>query len=258
MGKRTTYAPGTFSWVDLATTDAAAARSFYSGVFGWDLDDTDAGGGTVYTMCLLDGDAVCGLFEVPEEKPSAGVPPGWMNHVTVTDADAAAARVQELGGDVISHPADVSDAGRTAVLQDPQGAQFAVWQPRTRLGAERVNDVGCLCMNELATPDVAAARSFYERLFGWTVEVSDSTPDGPHMVFNGEHVNGSFFAAPERTAGHWRPCFTVASTQETLERVRRLGGQQLRDPVDIGHGTIAMVRDPQGALFTVFAGETDP
>jgi predicted enzyme related to lactoylglutathione lyase len=113
-------------------------------------------------------------------------------------------------------------------------------------------------MNELATPDIDAARSFYERLFGWTIEVSDTAPDGPHMVFNGEHINGAFFAAPERTSAHWRPCFTVASTQEALERVRRLGGQPVLEPVDIGHGSIAMLRDPQGALFTVFAGETEP
>ncbi len=64
MGKRTSYAPGTFSWVDLATPDAAGAKSFYGGVFGWDLEDTDAGGGAVYTMCRVDGDAVCGLYEL--------------------------------------------------------------------------------------------------------------------------------------------------------------------------------------------------
>ena len=257
MGKRTSYAPGAFSWVDLATEDAAVARAFYPGVFGWDLDDTDAGGGNVYTMCRVDGDAVCGLFEISADMPSAGVPPGWMNYVTVSDADAVTARAKELGADVIDDAVDVSDAGRKAVLRDPQGATFAVWQPRTRLGAERVNDVGCLCMNELATPDIDAARSFYERLFDWTIEVSDSAPDGPHMIFNGGHVNGAFFATPDRTSAFWRPCFTVTSTRDAVEQVRRLGGQQLLEPVDIGHGSIAMVRDPQGVLFTVFAGETD-
>jgi uncharacterized protein len=258
MGKRTSYAPGAFSWVDLATTDAAAAKVFYSGVFGWDWADTDAGDGTVYTMCCVDEDVVCGLHEVSEDMLSAGVSPGWLNYVTVRSVDAAAARAMELGGDVITAAVDVADAGRMAVLQDPQEAAFAVWQPRRRIGAERVNDVGCLCMNELATPDVAAARSFYEGLFGWRMEVSDSASDGPHMVFNGEHINGAVFDAPERTSAHWRPCFTVASTQAVLERVRQLGGDQLLEPMDIGHGSIAMVRDPQGVLFTVFAGETDP
>lgn len=145
-----------------------------------------------------------------------------------------------------------------AVLMDPQGAVLALWQPGTRIGAERVNDVGCLCMNELATTDIEAARSFYGRLFGWTTEPSDDAPDGPTMVFNGGNINAAIVAAPEGTPPHWRPCFTVESTEEAVERVRELGGHQLSEPLDVGHGTIAMARDPQGALFTMFAGEVDP
>ena len=133
MGKRTSYPPGTFSWVDLAAIDAPASKVFYSGLFGWEMEDHDAGGGAVYTTCRIDDDAVCGLFDV----------------------------------------------GRMAVLKDPQGAVLALWQPGTRIGAERVNDVGCLCMNELATSDLDVAGSFYGRLFGWTTESSGDAPDGP-------------------------------------------------------------------------------
>lgn len=255
MGKRTSYPPGTFSWVDLATTDAAAAKSFYTDLFGWEMDDSDAGGGAIYTTCRIGGDAVCGLFEMSEDRRATGARPNWTSYVTVADADAAAARAKELGGDVIDDAFDVLDVGRMAVLKDAQGAAFAVWRPRTRIGAERVNDVGCLCMNELATTDLEAARSFYGGLFGWTTEVS---PEGPSMVFNGGNINAAFFAAPEGVPSHWRPCFTVESTEKALERVRKLGGQQLSEPLDIGHGSIVMARDPHGALFTMFAGEVDP
>jgi uncharacterized protein len=258
MGKRTTYSPGTFSWVDLATIDTAAAKSFYSGVFGWDFEDTAAGGSTIYTICRLDGDAVCGLYEMPERMRAAKLAPNWMSYVTVQDGEAAAARAKELGGDVVEHAFDVLDLGRMAVLEDPQGASFAVWQPRTRIGAERVNDVGCLCMNELVTTDVQGARSFYDGLFGWTTEVSDGVPDGPAMVLNRGNINAAVFVAPEGVPAHWRACFTVESTEKALERVRDLGGRQLLEPVDIGHGSIAMAGDPQGAVFTIFAGETHP
>ena len=78
------------------------------------------------------------------------------------------------------------------------------------------------------------------------------------MMFNGGNINAAIFVAPEGTPPHWRPCFTVASTEEAVERVIELGGRQLSEPLDIGHGTIAMVRDPQGAVFTLFAGEVDP
>ena len=254
MGGRTSYPPGTFSWVDLATTDAAAAKSFYTGLFGWELDETDA----AYTICRLDGDAVCGLYEPSEDIRATGVPPGWTSDVTVADAAAAAARARELGGDVVDDASEFLDLGRVAVLKDPQGAVFAVWQPRERIGAERVNDVGCLCMNELATSDMEAARSFYGRLFGWTIEVSDGTREGPWMVSNGENINGSLFAAPDGAPAQWRTCFTVESTERSLARVGELGGRQLGEPLDIGHGSVAMALDAQGALFTMFAGEVDP
>src|SRR5688500_7487900 len=100
------------------------------------MEDDDAGGGAVYTMCRIGGDAVCGLFEMSEYTRGEGVPPNWTSYVTVADAGAAAARAKQLGGQVIDGAVDVLDLGRMAVLKDPQGAVFAVWQPRTRIGAE--------------------------------------------------------------------------------------------------------------------------
>jgi uncharacterized protein len=160
---------------------------------------------------------------------------------------------------VINDSFDVLDAGRMAVLEDPQRAVFAVWQPRARIGAERVNDVGCLCMNELATTGVEAARAFYESLFGWTTDAVDTGPDGPPLVmaFNAGTANAGLLAV-ESVPPHWRPNFTVASIETAVGRVRELGGTVLVEPVDISHGSIATVRDPQDAVFALFAGEVDP
>jgi predicted enzyme related to lactoylglutathione lyase len=259
VGPRTSYSPGTFSWVDLSTTDPVAAVAFYGNLFGWEADDMDAGGGATYTTCRIDGDAVCGLFEMSADMRAAGAAPCWMSYVTVEDADATAARALDLGGITISDAFDVLDAGRMAVLADPPGAVFAVWQARARIGAERVNDVGCLTMNELTTPDIDAARSFYERLFGWTTEPIDTGPDGPTMrsVFNRGSLNGTL------TAGnfgppHWRPYFTVESTESALERLGALGGTTLVGPIPVPSGSFAIVADPQGAEFALFEGETDP
>lgn len=260
MGKRTSYPPGAFSWVDLATTDAAGAKSFYTGLFGWETEDNDAGAGAVYTMCRLGDDAVCGLFEMSEEMRAAGIPPNWTSYVTVDDADAAAARATELGGGTVRSAFDVMDAGRMAVLKDPQGAVFSVWQPRGRIGAERVNDVGCLCMNELAATDLEAACSFYASLFGWTTQNIDTSPDDPPMVLarNGEAVNASVSPAQAGEPAHWCPYFTVEAIEAALGRVRELGGKELLAATEIFDGTIAMALDPQGALFALFAGEVDP
>lgn len=180
--------------------------------------------------------------------------------MTVADADATAARAAELGGTVIAEPFDVLDAGRMAVLGDLQGAVFAVWEPRGRIGAEHVNDIGCLCMNELATSDLDGARAFYEGLFGWRTEVADTGPDGPPMVFayNGDTLNASFSAGQEGAPSHWRPYFTVASTEEAVARVRELGGTVEVEPLELPDGSIALVLDAHGALFGLFAGEVDP
>jgi uncharacterized protein len=244
MGKRTGYTPGTFSWVDLAASNASAAKSFYSALFGWETEDNDAGHGAIYTMCRIDGDAVCGLYEMSADMRAAGVPPRWTSYVTVADADAATARARELGGGAVQDPFDVMDLGRMAVLEDPQGAVFAVWQPSTRIGAERVNDVGCLCMNELATTDMKGARAFYEGLFGWTTQTVDTGPDGPPLVmaFNAGTPNAGFFAA-DGAPPHWRPNFTVESIESAVERVRELGGKELVEPMDISHGDIALMAD---------------
>jgi predicted enzyme related to lactoylglutathione lyase len=261
MGRRTSYPPGTFSWVDLTTTDAAAAKAFYTGLFGWRMDEDDAGDGAVYTTCRIGGDAVCGLFEMSEDMRASGVPSTWTSYVTVADADSIAARAKGLGGGVVSVAFDVRDIGRMAVLQDPQGAVFAVWQPRTRIGAERVNDLGCLVMNELATPEPDAARPFYEDLFGWESEMIDTGPGGPPTVFahNDGRLNASFSPPAEGAAPpHWRPYFTVESTEDAIKRVRELGGEELLGPTPHPHGSIAVGQDPHGAVFAFYAGEVDP
>jgi uncharacterized protein len=262
MGKRTTHPPGTFSWVDLATTDPSGAKTFYTGLFGWETQDNDAGDGDggVYITASVEGDAVCGLFEMPDEMRGMGVPPNWTSYVTVDDADATAARVTELGGEVVRDAFDVMDLGRMAVLKDPQGAVFAIWQPGSRIGAERVNDVGCLCINELATSDMEAAGSFYADLFGWTMEMVDTGPGGPPIMaaYNGGTLNANLSAVEGGAPPHWRPYFTVESVASALERIGELGGKTLAGPIPIPEGGIAIALDPQGAVFALFEGRVDP
>jgi predicted enzyme related to lactoylglutathione lyase len=169
MGSRTSYPPGTFSWVDLATTDVDGARDFYTVLFGW-VGDAEAGG----SMLRLDGALVAAIFPLSDDSRAAGTPASWTSYVAVDDVDASAARAVELGGGVAREPFDIMDVGRVALVEDPQGALVALWQAGTHFGAERVNDVGCLCMNELVTSDLDTARAFYEMLFGWTTGLVDT------------------------------------------------------------------------------------
>ena len=250
MGPRTSYVPGTFCWVDLATTDLDGARDFYTDLFGWD-GDAEAGG----SMLRLDGALVAAIFPLSD---AAGAAASWTNYVSVVDADAAAARAVELGGAVARDPFDLADVGRVALIRDPQSATLALWQAGTHFGAQRVNDVGCLCMNELVTSDLGAARSFYEQLFGWTTGLVDTGPGGPTLgwVHNDGVLNAHIGVEPG--APHWRPYFHVASTVAATHRLEALGGSVLVGPIVIPTGSFAIVRDPQGAEFAVLEGETDP
>src|SRR5437763_4926756 len=139
MGERTNYSNGVFSWTDLGTTDQEAAKQFYSGLFGWEADDRPVGGGVVYSMMKLDGKEVAAISPQPQQQRDAGAPPTWNSYITVDSADGALARARELGATVHADAFDVLDVGRMGVVQDPQGAFFLVWEPKTNIGASLVN-----------------------------------------------------------------------------------------------------------------------
>lgn len=268
MGKRTQYGPGTFSWIELATTDLDGAKDFYGRLFGWQADDRpipdEAGGGT-YTMAILDGDEVAGLSEQQAGQREAGVPPNWFSYITVANADAAATRAQELGGTVHAGPFDVMESGRMAVVADPTGAMFGLWQAGASIGATRVNDPGCLTSNELSTNDVPRAAEFYERLFGWTVTEID-TKGGPrywaiHHDGAAEGRNGGMRELGPQQAGvppHWMPYFTVADADATIASAEAANGVVHAGLMTIPSGArFAVLGDPQGASFAIFEGDVD-
>jgi predicted enzyme related to lactoylglutathione lyase len=261
MGQRTSYAPGTFSWVDLATTDADAAKAFYGRLFGWEGEDTPTPGGATYTLLQRDGDVVGGLYAQGEQQRESGVPPAWTSYVTVEDVDAMAARAAELGGRVVAGPYDVADAGRMAVIADPEGAALALWQPRRRHGADIVNEPGALTWNDLMTQDVEAAARFYRELLGWEVE---QIPGAPYWTIRNDGAsNGGMMPMPpeQRAAGMpavWNAYFAVEDLTAAVTTVTDAGGSVMMGPMDVPAGSFAVVRDPQGAVFCLVAGQLDP
>jgi predicted enzyme related to lactoylglutathione lyase len=262
MGKRTEYAPGTFSWVELSTTDPDGAKAFYSELFDWDAIDMPVGDtGETYTMLNINGDVVAALARQREQQRAQGVPPNWLSYITVADADETAARAAELGGVVHAPPFDVLDVGRMAVLQDPTGAVFAIWQPRLHIGAARVNDPGCLSWNELSTRDIDAVERFYGGLFGWSAEAMEGGP-GPYKVVKvGDRANGGIRAMSDAEGNippHWLPYFTTESVEQSTAKLAALGGTLMAGPYELAMGRIAIARDPQGAAFALYEGQVEP
>jgi predicted enzyme related to lactoylglutathione lyase len=253
MGERTSHAPGTFSWADLATSDPDGAKAFYVGLFGWDIEDNPVPDGSVYTMLSKGGKNVAALYGARE-----GQPPAWGSFITVESADAAAAAVKQHGGTVEMEAFDVMDVGRMAVVQDPTGAYFSVWEPRASIGAERVNETGALTHNQLDTTDPDRAQEFYAGVFSWRFEAVPG--DQPYWgIYNGDRLNGGMMPIADEggVPSHWLVYFGSDSVDDDAGRIGELGGTVMMPPMPIPGGRILVARDPQGAVFALFSGRFD-
>jgi predicted enzyme related to lactoylglutathione lyase len=256
MGERTSYTPGTFSWADLTTTDQEGAKAFYAALFGWEAIDNPVGEGMYYTMMRLGGNNVAAISSQPQQQRDAGVPPAWNSYITVQSADESLARAKQLGATVHADAFDVMGFGRMGVVQDPQGAYFLVWEPMAHIGASLVNVPGALSWNELATPDVEASSQFYSELFGWTLEPMEGM-DMPYSVIKtaAGNSNGGIRPLMPDEPPNWLVYIGTEDADQTTAKVEELGGAKLAGPFPIGPGQIAIVRDPQGGVFALYAGE---
>jgi predicted enzyme related to lactoylglutathione lyase len=244
------HEPGSFCWAELATTDEGSAKKFYTTLFGWGFEDSPAGPGMVYTTLKKNGKSVGALYKMrPEQK---GMPPNWMTYVTVASADESAKKAKELGGKVFMEPFDVMDVGRMAIVQDPQGAMFSLWEPRKHIGAEVVNEPGALCWAELDTTNTESARRFYTGLFGWGAKVSEAYTEWQQ----GATSIGGMMKIPKEwgpVPPNWLVYFAVTDCDATAKKAGELGGGTIVPPTDIpGMGRFSVLRDPQGAVFAVY------
>lgn len=258
MADFTSHKPGTFSWPELSTTDQKGGVAFYKTLFGWDVNDQPMGPDDVYSMFQKRGKPVGAGYTMRPEERSMGIPPHWNSYVTVTNVDESARKAESLGAKVLAPPFDVMDAGRMAVLQDPTGAVFQIWQPNKHIGAMILSESGALCWTELTTSDPKAAEAFYTRLFGW---VPKHGGVGTPMEYTEFSVDGTpsigMMKKPEQMPAHipsyWMPYFQVDSCDASTEKAKSLGGRVMVGPQDIPNtGRFTIVNDPQGAMFALF------
>ena len=149
-------------------------------------------------------------------------------------------------------PFDVMDAGRMAFILDPGGAPVALWQANQHIGATLVNEPGTVVWNELIT-DNPASLAFYEQVVGLTTAATDMG-GGEYTLLRaaGQDVGGSMRPMMEGVPNHWHVYFAVADVDGSVAKVKDLGGQAIAEPFDTPIGKMAVVQDPQGAVFSLF------
>ncbi len=249
------HAPGTFCWADLGTSDAAAAKRFYTGLFGWAFEDRPMGEGAYYTMFDVGGRSVAALYEQDAAMKAQGIPPSWLSYVSVENVERMAERTRELGGTVVLDPFDVFEVGRMTLVQDPTGAAVALWEPRTHIGAAIVGEPNTLCWNELTTDDPDRAAAFYTGLLQWETE-RQPMGDFVYTYFKqGERRNGGMMKIGPETGPvppHWLVYFAVDDCDAKAAAASRLGGTVHLPPTDVPEvGRFALLEDPQGAMVAI-------
>lgn len=272
MSEREGYIPGVPCWIDSSHPDPEAALPFYTGLFGWEFENVMPEGSEVrYFMGRIRGGDAAAVGSIPEGAPSI---PTWNTYVWVGSAEEAVSKARDAGGTVAMEPFDVMDSGRMAVLVDPEGAAFCVWQAKDHKGARVVNEHGSLNFNGLVTRDPEGAKAFYGSVFGWKTlalasGVAWTLPGyGEHLEEASPGLRGQMAAmgAPDgfidvvatlnpiadddpETPAHWSVTFAVDDADATVARAGELGGSIVAGPFEAPWSRMAIIKDPQGASF---------
>ncbi len=257
MSQKTTIAPGTFCWPELATTDQRAAEKFYGALFGWTIVESPMGPDQHYTIFQKGGLDVAACNTINPEQAKMGVPSNWLSYVATPSVDAGVAKAAAAGGKLLAGPFDVMEHGRMAVLQDPVGAVFALWQANQHVGIQLFGAAGSLVWTELVTPDVAKSLAFYTQVFDWSAQPMPM-PDFTYTVVTpkGEE-RGTGGIMPLRPhmgpmPAAWTPYFAVDDVDATVAKAQSLGGKVCAPAMDIPNvGRFAMLADAQGAAFSI-------
>jgi predicted enzyme related to lactoylglutathione lyase len=245
---------GRFVWHQLLTRDVPGAKKFYSGLVGWKAQPWPLDPG--YIVCHAGDVPTAGMMEMTLEVP-AEAPPHWLQYIGTRDVDGTAEAAVRAGGSIIKPPSDMQGAGRYAVLQDPQGAVFAIIDPENaRAEPAGVPPLASFSWHELATTDHEAAFAFYSNLFGWdAITRMDMGPLGIYLIFgqNGAQKGGIYIKPPDAPGpAHWLAYLRVPDVDVSAKEAQAVGAKLCQGPMEVPDGSrIAVLTDPSGAAIAI-------
>lgn len=244
---------GTPAWADITVPSLETARAFYGPLLGWQFEGggPETGG---YTTATLGGRRVVGLGESPAgEAPE----PQWCVYFAADDASAAAARAGVAGGRLVISPTTIPGMGTMAIVADPTGATFGLWQGGQHTGWDVAAEPGAVAWTEVMSGDQPLSLAFYQHVLD--LEATDLGSDG--FVFavlqrDGESVAGVGQSADETAA--WTLYFAVADVDAALETAAGLGGTVVAGAADSAYGRVARLRGPFGEAFALITPAWHP
>ncbi|HVV85085.1 MAG TPA: VOC family protein [Kofleriaceae bacterium] len=244
-----TFPTGRFVWFEYVSKDSAKAQAFFGELFNWKTKAVPMPSlpGGQYTMIVAGEQQLGAWLDTPP-----GAPPHahWVAHLQVESATRTADAIAAAGGRVALKPVAMGDVGTYAIVLDPYGAVFALWQPAKADAGEFKGVANTFCWNELVTEHVDESVAFYEKVGGFTDAPMDMGPMGTYHVLNsdGKGRAGVLPAPMKGLPQQWVPYVQVASADDTVARAKRLGADVKMGPNDVpGVGRIAVMVDPLGS-----------
>jgi predicted enzyme related to lactoylglutathione lyase len=248
--------PGKFVWADLVTDNAAAARKFYSTMFGWAFEDYGD-----YVVGKNQDRPLCGIIQRPRPEDRTAEP-RWFGYISVKSVGRAGRAATEAGGRMLLKPEDMPDRGEQAVFADPEGAVFGVVRSSSGDPEDFLADPGDWIWIQLLSRDGRKAAEFYRTVAGYTiVENTESNRVNDYILTSEGYARATvrnIRSADPKVQPTWLPFVRVKDVTESIALAKQAGGKVLIEPrPDVLQGKAAVIADPTGAAIGIMEWHED-
>lgn len=243
-----------FAWADLSTFDLENIKKFYSKLFGWQYQSEQG-----YNIGLANNKESSGICTMPEKFKKINMPSFWMSYVQVSDIESIVKKSEKNGGKVEVYPEDFGGFGKVALIRDPSGAGFTVYQGKDLKGKDVLGNHGRMTWNELYVSDLNLVQPFYENVFGWKIKKEKNTL-ARYKILNQKHEHiATIQVLSNEIKGDkefWGVYFSVDNLDDAEKIIKENSGKIISKEVS-SFGKYLIAEDPCGAFFYLLEGQKE-